>query len=135
MDGNIQTGIPLKLVQGIGNLLHRFILAGKRHAQGGHYTDGIFIAAFDDLFNRHNQTVPFHGDLPKFYIPVASEFVPADLHRTADHIWLIRWLTLGTHLLPPSPFHGQPTQHGSLAGTGGGASHSVGGLRRIPQTR
>ena len=59
--------------------------------------------------------------------------MPADLHRAGDHVGLVGRFAGSLHLLAPLPLQGHAAQHGGLAGTGGGTSHSVGGLRRIPQ--
>ena len=81
----------------------------------------------------HDQAITLHGNLPQFHVPVAGKLVPADLHRTADHVGLVGGFAGGLHLFAPAPLHGHAAQHGGLAGAGGGAAQGVGGIRRVPQ--
>jgi hypothetical protein len=54
-------------------------LAGERHAQCWHRTDGVLVAAPQNFFGRYDQTILRQRYLAQFDIPVFREFVPTDL--------------------------------------------------------
>src|SRR5271156_680772 len=90
------------------------------------------------VFSSHRASTssgPLNRHLADFDIEVAPEFVPADLHRSADEVRLVDWFPLCAPLRAPAPFRGEAAEHRRFAGTGGRTSYRVGAVRRIPQVR
>ncbi|MNC43150.1 hypothetical protein D3C75_920000 [compost metagenome] len=119
MHRNIQAGFLLQAIQRITDLFHRLVLAGERHAQRWHDTNGVFVNALEHFFRVHDQTIAFQRDFTQLYVKVTSKLVPADLYRATNQVrFIARQPLLGT-LFAPLPFQRQPTQHGGFRGTDG----------------
>ena len=132
VDGNIQAGASLQIVECGGDRGDRFVVPCECHAERGHHADGVLVAALHRFLGRHDEAAIGHGDLTQLDVPIAREFLPANLHRTADEVRFVRRLSFGAAFGPPAPFHGHPAEHGRLAGPGG---RTADGFRvgRVPQ--
>ena len=49
---DIQVRVVRQRVQGLTNRLHRLVLAGERHAQGGHDADRVLVDSAQHFFGR-----------------------------------------------------------------------------------
>jgi len=113
----------------VPNLAKGVILANM--AQFIHYLDTVY--GLIDFFRSEQEAVAFHGDFPNFNVEVAAELVPADLDRAHDEVWGRSGFALVALLFAPLPFEGEATEHGCLAGAGGGAPDGAGGFGGVPQ--
>src|SRR6516225_6933672 len=104
MERNVESPLLLKLVQRRGNRLYRFVLQRVGYAQRRYNADGVFVAALDDLLRTHQQPLAFTWHLSDFHVEVATEFVPADLHRPTNQIRPARIFALLVSVIAPSGF-------------------------------
>ena len=105
----------------------------KGCAQRLHDADGVFIAPLQHFLRRRDVASGSHGDLPDLHIPVAREFVPADLDGPGDDIRFFGTRVLFAAACTPAPLHGEAAQHGSFAGARGGAADGGPAFRSVPQ--
>ena len=133
VDWNVESGVLLKLIQGLRDSLHRLVLAAHGHAERGDDHDGIFVTSSQRLFRAHQKTVTFDRNLADLDIEVAAELVPADLHRSANQIRPVGGFALRPHPGSPAPFRRQTAEHRRFAGAGGGTSDGVCRGGRIPK--
>jgi hypothetical protein len=133
VDGDVEPGLGLQLVQRHADLVDRLELQGERDAEGNDHADGVFIAALEHFFRGEQQALAFHGNFADFDVEVAAELVPADLDRAHDEVRSVDGFALGALAFAPLPLEGQAAEHGCLAGAGGGAANGAGGFRGVPQ--
>ena len=133
VDGDVEPGLGLQLVERDADLVDRLELQSERNAESNDHADGVFVTALEHFFRREQQAVAFHGDFADLDVEVAAKLVPADLHRAHDEVRSIGGFALGALAFAPFPLEGQAAEHGCLAGAGGGAADGAGGFRRVPQ--
>ena len=86
VDGDVEPGLGLQLVERHADLVDRLELQGEGDAKGHDHADGVFIAALEDFFRGEQQALAFHGDFADLDVEVAAELVPADLDRAHDEV-------------------------------------------------
>ena len=126
VDGDVQAGFGLELVEGEADGVDWFKLEGEGDAERDDDSDGVFVAAFEDFFGGEEQSVAFHGDFADFDVEVAAELVPADLDGAHDEIRRFDGLAGGALTLAPVPLEGEAAEHGGFAGAGSGAADGGG---------
>src|ERR1700756_2135738 len=132
MDGDIETLLFFKVIQGERDLTYRLVVQSMRDAKCRNHTDRIFVASLHRLLWRHVKPMPFAGNLSKFDIEISRKFVPAHLHRPANYVGMSRRLALTLAPSTPPRFHRQPSQHRRFTRSDGGATSRIRGVRRIP---
>lgn len=135
MDGDVEAGVLLEDIEGGGHLLHRFVLAREGHPQGGHHPDRVLIAPLQHLLGCHQQAAGVHRDLSVLDVPVAGEFVPADLHGPGDEIRPVGGFPLLAPTGLPAAFHRHAAEHGRFTRAQGGAADRSIDRRGIPEIR
>lgn len=133
MDRHVEPGLGLELVKGVGDRLHRLVLAGEGDAEGGDHADGVLVDPLEHFRGVEDQPVALHGDLADLDVEIAGELVPADLHGAADHVELVGGFSGRLARLAPAPFEREPAQHRRLGRSDGGAAKRGLGRGRIPQ--
>ena len=135
MHVDVDTGVGLEFIQRIVQRLWELIVTSVGHAESRHHADGVFVTGFNHAFRVHKQLTGAHRDLTQLHIPVAGEFMPADLYRTAHQVWFIRWFACSFHTLAPTPFHRHPAEHTGLGRTNGVGANglTIFRRRRMPQ--
>ena len=81
MNRNVEPRFASALVRAARDLGDRLVLASERHAEGRHDADRVLVAALDDFLGRHAEAAALERDLTQFHVEVASELMPAYLHR------------------------------------------------------
>src|SRR5579859_6462573 len=87
VNGNVEAGACLQLVEGVADLFDRLELQGEGDAKGDDDADGVFVAALEDFIGGEQEAVAFHGDLADLDVEVAAELMPADLDGAHDEVW------------------------------------------------
>ena len=132
---NVQPGFLLQFVKRIAAIgLDRLVAAVERDPKRGHHADGIFVAPRQHFRPGPSADGPSPSALRAVQCPnngriCASRPAPGRMTRFG----LSAGFPGGPAPLAPAPFHGHAAEHRRLARTGGGASHGVDGVRRIPQ--
>ena len=104
MNGDVEAGLFLKLVESGAERKHVLIVSGKGAAQHGDNANGVLVTGRGDALRVGDNLVCFEGNLPGLDVPIAGEFVPADLGIGArDQVRLVCRLAHLAHLLTPAP--------------------------------
>ena len=123
VDRNIKARFLLQPVERGAQSADTLVLACEGAAQHADHADGVLIAGRRGAFRIGDILVAFERDRPLFDIPVAKEFVPADLRVGAEHqVRPIRRLSELAHLLAPAPLQRQAAQHARFARSDGGSA-------------
>ena len=133
VDVDVQAGIGLQLVQGLGHLLHWLVRAGVGDAEGRHDHDRVLVHPLQHRGRIHHVPAGCHRDLADFDVPVTGELVPDHLDRTTDEVRVVGRLARGPPLGPPPPLGRHPRQHAGLRRADGRGADGVGRLGRVPQ--
>ena len=133
MNVDVQAGVGLQLVEGLGHGRHVLVGAGVGDAEGRHDHDRVLVHPFQHRGRVHGVAAMRHRDLAHFDVPVAGELVPYHLHRAAHHVRPVRRLAFGPPPGPPPPLGRHARQHAGLRGSDGRGAHGVGRLGRVPQ--
>src|SRR5271154_1888140 len=84
VDGDVQPGLSLQLVERHADLVDWFELQGEGDAEGNDHPDGVLIAALENFFRGQQQALALHGNFADLDVEVAAKLVPADLHWAHD---------------------------------------------------
>ena len=133
VDGDVETGPSFQVVEGGGQGGDVFVAARVGDPKGGHHQDGVLVDLLEHLLWLHAEAAWCHADLADLDVPVASELVPDDLDRAADHVGLIGRLARLRTCLSPAPLGRHAGEHAGLRGADGRGPDRVGALGRVPQ--
>src|SRR6266480_5296631 len=136
VDGNIEALLLLQLIEGVADLADRLVAAVEGTAQNRHNADSVFVAELYDFFCAKMIALPLHRHEARLDVPIATKFLPADLHIDAHHeIRTISGLARCLHALALAFLDGESTEHTGLAGADGRATGCRLVLGRVPEAR
>jgi len=139
VDGNVEAGGFLQAIESCREGDDVFVIAREGAAEDADDADGVFVAGGCGAFRVGDVVGWSEGDVALLHIPVAREFVPADLgvgahdEVRANGTGDVGWLALGLHLLTPTPLEGQAAEHASFAGADGGCPNGGFGRGSVPE--
>src|SRR5829696_1954133 len=108
VDGHVEAGALLQIVEGVRDLLDRLVRAVEGRAEDGHHADGVLVAELDRLLAVKVETVSLHRHVAGLDLEVVAELLPADLDVYAhDHVGPLGALPGRASPLLPAPFEGE----------------------------
>src|SRR5829696_3705374 len=108
VDGHVEAGALLQIVEGVRDLQHRLVRAVEGRAEDGHHADGVLVAELDRLLAVKVETVSLHRHVAGLDLEVVAELLPADLDVYAhDHVGPLGALPGRASPLLPAPFEGE----------------------------
>ena len=133
MDVDVESGVGLQRVEGVGERLDRLIGTGVGDAERGHDHDRVLVDSLQHVVDVHRVVARRHRHLAHLDVPVLGELVPHDLDRSAHHVRAIGRQTGRRPLGPPTPLRRHAAQHARLRRPDRRRSDSVRRFRGVPE--
>jgi hypothetical protein len=96
VDGNVEPGPLLQLVERRADLRDRLVRAVERRAEDRDDADRVLVAVLDGLLRREGEAISLHRHETHLDVPVVGELLPAHLDVDAhDEVRLVGRLALG----------------------------------------